>query len=52
MTAPPHLGIGKVRDRWTLHEACLWGEWVIDEQIEHRVKGHKALEANLEPLWS
>jgi len=27
-------------------------EWVIYEEILQRVKGHKALEAILEPLWS
>ena len=46
------IDIDQVRTRTALREACIRSEWVVYEEIRRLVKGHKVLEAILEPLWS
>jgi hypothetical protein len=46
------IDISRVRTRDALREACVRSEWVVYEEIRRLVKGHKALEKALEPLWS
>jgi hypothetical protein len=46
------IDINGVRTREALREACVQSEWVVYEEIRELVKGHKALEKALEPLWS
>ena len=46
------IDINGVRTRDALREACVRSDWVVYEEIRELVKGHKALEKVLEPLWS
>ena len=46
------IDIDQVRTRAALRAACIRSEWVVYEEIRTLVKGHKALEEILEPLWS
>jgi hypothetical protein len=46
------IDINAVRTRDALRAACVRSEWVVYEEIREQVKGHKALEKALEPLWS
>lgn len=46
------IDINCVHTRAALREASIASEWVLWDEIRQMVKGHKALEDVLKPLWS